>query len=221
MWRRSWAGAADDFSSGRPNHVAMTVCMKTAAFVMAVVGGGLFVSEQPAGAAFFGKRSPEPAESPTPRPDPCPIIPVELIDKLDTGEVRTGDVFHFRTIDTIVLPDRVTIPLHTTGYGIIAYAEPAGAHGKGGDMIIEARYIDVPRHGQYQVTVDSVATSAVLNGKSGNVASGIGIVPLPFVGTAVGAFNYIHAGKNAVVNPGTRFTIVPVGNLEKRERCAL
>lgn len=199
----------------------MTVCKKSAVFVMAILAGDLIVSAQPAGAAFFGKRSPEPAASPTPRPDPCPVIPVELTDKLDTGQVRTGDVFHFRTIDTIELPDKVTIPLDTTGYGIIAYAEPAGAHGKGGDMIIEARYIDVPHHGQYQVTIDSVATSAVLNGKTGNVASGIGIVPLPFVGTAVGAFNYIHAGKNAVVTPGTRFSIVPVGNLSNRVHCAL
>jgi hypothetical protein len=192
------------------------VVLTTVAAACAIVA-----SASPVEAVLFAKQSPQPTPSPTPRPDPCPVIPVELTDKLDTARARTGDVFHFRTIDTIVLPDHVTIPLNTTGYGVVAFAETAGAHGKSGNLIIEARYIDVPQLGQYQVTIDSVATSAVLNGKSGNVASGLSILPLPFVGTAVGAFNYLHAGKNAVVNPGTRFSIVPVGDLRTRKECGL
>jgi hypothetical protein len=199
----------------------MTLWLKIAFLATVGAASAIIACGPPAGAALFPKKPAEPTSSPTLRPDPCPIIPVELTDRLDTGQVHTGDVFHFRTIDTIVLPDNVTIPFNSTGYGLIAFAEAAGAHGKGGNLIIEARYIDVPRHGQYQVSIDSVATSAVLNGKSGNAASGLGIIPLPFVGTAVGAFNYIHAGKNAVVNSGTRFSIVPVADLKMRKPCAL
>ena len=162
-----------------------------------------------------------PAPQPTARLDPCSAIPVELTDTLDTATVRTGDIFHFRTIDTIVLIDNVNVPRHATGYGLVAFASPAGAHGKSGNLIIEARYINVPGHGQYQVAIDSVATSAVLGGRSGNVASGVGLLPLPFVGTAVGAFNYLHAGKNAVVAAGTRFVVLPLGDLKTRARCAL
>jgi hypothetical protein len=162
-----------------------------------------------------------PTPQQTPRLDPCSAIPVELTDTLDTATVRTGDIFHFRTIDTIVPIDNVKVPRYATGYGLVAFASPAGAHGKSGSLIIEARYVNVPGHGQYQVAIDSVATSAVLDGRSGNVASGVGLLPLPFVGTAVGAFNYLHAGKNAVVAAGTRFVVVPVGNLKTRARCAL
>jgi hypothetical protein len=151
----------------------------------------------------------------------CTAIPVELTDTLDTGSARTGDVFHFRTIDTIVPPDNVTIPRNSAGYGVVAFAEAAAAHGKPGALIVEARYIVIPHRTHYQVMIDSVATSAVLNGNSGNVGSGLGIIPLPFVGTAVNAFNYLHAGKNAVIRPGTRFIVVPMGNLQTQRRCRL
>jgi hypothetical protein len=208
-------------STAGGNETRMSIWVKIAILATTTIASLIIASDPPAGAAFFAKKSAEPTSSPTLRPEPCPVIPVELTDQLDTGRAHTGDVFHFRTIDTIVLPDHVTIRLNATGHGLIAFAEAAGAHGKSGDLIIEARYIDVPGHGQYQVTIDSVATSAVLNGKSGNAASGLSIVPLPFVGTAVGAFNYIHAGKNAVVNPGTRFSVVPVGDLKTRKLCAL
>jgi hypothetical protein len=169
------------------------------------------------GSAFAGPRSIDPA-APL---DSCTAIPVELTDTLDTASARTGDVFHFRTIDTIVPPDNVTIPRNSAGYGVVAFAEAAAAHGKPGALIVEARYIVIPHRRQYQVMIDSVATSAVLNGTSGNVGSGLGIIPLPFVGTAVNAFNYLHAGKNAVIRPGTRFTVVPTGNLQTQRRCRL
>jgi hypothetical protein len=175
----------------------------------------------PADAKLFARASPKPTAPPTPRPEPCVTIPVELTDALDTARVHTGDTFTYRTIDTIVTSDGVTVPRNATGYGLIAFAQAAGAHGKSGYMIIEARYIDVARHRQFPVTIDSLATSALVNGRSGNAASGLGIVPLPFIGTAVGAFNYLHAGKNAVIEPGTRFTVVPVGNLQRRPTCSL
>ncbi|MGD0472997.1 MAG: hypothetical protein ABSB70_07240 [Candidatus Velthaea sp.] len=171
--------------------------------------------------ALAGPDLPNAIASPAPRDDACTSIPVELTDTLDTAQAHTGDVFHFRTIDTIVPPGGVTIPRNSAGYGVVAFASAAGAHGKGGALIIEARYIEIAHRRQVQVTIDSIATSAVLNGNTGNVASGLGILPLPFVGTAVNAFNYLHAGKNAVVKPGTRFTVIPVGNLRTQPHCRL
>jgi hypothetical protein len=150
---------------------------------------------------------------------PCTSIPVVLVDTLDSGTARTGDTFRFRTIDTIVA-GKVTIPGNAIGYGIVSYASPAGAHGKGGDLLVEARYIDLGPRGQYQVMIDSVATTANKAGASGNVSAGVGSI-IPYVGTAVGAFNYLHAGKNAVIRAGFRFVVVPVAGLARGLRCAL
>jgi len=86
--------------------------------------------------------------------------------------------------------------------------------------LIEPRYIEAP-HGPYQVAIDSVASTALQNGGSGNVAAGVSSIPVPFIGPAVGAFNYLHAGKNAVIRPGFRFVVVPVGNLARAAPCAL
>jgi hypothetical protein len=203
------------------NETLMSVIKRAPlAGIVVVLTAALAFHAAPAG-ALGGSEPLEPAASPAARLEACTSIPVELTDTLDTGRARTGDIFHFRTIDTIVPSAKVTIPRNSAGYGVVAFAAAAGAHGKGGALIIEARYIDVPRRGQYQVTIDSIATSAVLNGNTGNVASGLGILPLPFVGTAVNAFNYLHAGKNAVVKPGTRFTVVPVGDLRTRRPCQL
>jgi hypothetical protein len=41
------------------------------------------------------------------------------------------------------------------------------------------------------------------------------------VGTAVSAFNYLHAGKNAVLRPGTRFIVIPMGDLQTQPPCQL
>ena len=150
----------------------------------------------------------------------CTSIPVTLVDTLDSGKVRSGDTFRFRTIDTIVAPGNVTLPRNATGYGIVAYASAAGAHGKGGDLLVEARYIDLGARGHYQVTIDSVAVAANRTGASGNVSAGVGSF-IPYVGTAVGAFNYFHAGRNAVIRAGFRFVVVPVGSLARGMRCAL
>lgn len=142
-----------------------------------------------------------------------------LVDTIDSASAKPGDVFRFRTIDTIVAPGGVTIPRNAVGYGIVTAAVAAGAHGRSGSVLIEARYIAA--HGQYQVAIDSVASAASQSGASGNVASGVGALPVPFVGSAVGTYNYLHAGKNAALHPGFRFVVVPVADLAHPPRCAL
>ncbi len=155
----------------------------------------------------------------TAAPHPCTSIPVQLIDTIDTAKARTGDIFRFQTIDTIIANDGISIPRGATGYGVVTFASAAGAHGKAGDLVVEVRYIEIPSHGQYQVTIDSESTSAVQAGATHNVSTSVAAIPVPYVGTAVGAFNYFHAGKNAVIKAGSRFIVVPVGNLEFGKRC--
>ena len=181
-----------------------------------VIGVGMLILGFAIGQRVVRAATPQP----TPEAEACTVITVQLLDTLDTAKVHTGDVFRFETIATTVDTENVTVPRNSTGYGLVTYASPAGAHGKGGDLIIEARYLTLQSRGQYQVAIDSNASAAKQSGASGHVSSNVGAVPIPFVGTAVGAFNYFHAGRNAVITAGTRFVVVPVGDLAATKRCS-
>jgi hypothetical protein len=169
-------------------------------------------------AAASARVEPTPLAS---EPPACTLILVQLDGRIDSANAHAGDVFRFHSIDTIVTSDGVTIPNNTRGYGIVAFASSAGAHGKPGDLIVEARYLDVAEHGPYHVMIDALSQTSRATGPTGNAAPALSAIPLPFVGAAIGAFDYFHAGKNAVIASGTRFDVVPVDNLSHGLRCSL
>jgi hypothetical protein len=151
---------------------------------------------------------------------PCVLIPVDLSDTVDSAKAHPGDVFRFRTIDAILAPGGVTIPRDAVGYGMVTAASPAGAHGKAGSLVVEARYVDLGAGRQYQVAIDTVASAAAQNGSTGNAPGSVSALPIPFMGAAAGAYNYFHAGKNVAIKPGFRFVVVPVRDLARPDRCA-
>jgi predicted ribosome-associated RNA-binding protein Tma20 len=174
----------------------------------------------------LSQEEPPPSEAPTappsPRPTPmlpCASIPVELLDKLDSGKAKLGDRVRFKAIETVVTQDHETIQRGTMGYGVIEYVTAAGAHAKPGALVVEARYFLLPHGQQYQVTVDAQASSEIHSGSNRNAPGIVGAVPLPFMGVVVGAFNYFHAGSNVVVPAGYRFAVTPVGELSKPRHC--
>jgi hypothetical protein len=160
---------------------------------------------------------PAPASPATTRELPaCNTIPVELVDKLDSGTAHVGDRFRFRAIDTVLTRDRVRITSGTIGYGLVTYASAAGAHAKAGTMLVEARYFALPKGRQYQVTID---TEISHSGSNRNAPGIVGAIPVPFMGVAVGAFNYFHAGSNVTVPTGYHFNVTPVGSLGSDPNC--
>ena len=159
------------------------------------------------------------AAVPVPSPPPtCSSIPVELLDALDSGKAKTGDRFRFRALETVVTSDHTTIHSGTIGYGVVDYVTPAGAHGRPGAFELEARYFALHDR-DYQVTVDDLATTEIHSGSRKDAPGYVGVMPIPFVGLAVGAFNYFHAGSNVVVPVGYRFAVTPVGDLAGGPRC--
>ena len=146
----------------------------------------------------------------------CTVIPVELLDRLDSATAQVGDRFHFRTIDTVLTHDRVLIPKGTIGYGLITYVQAAGAHAKPGQLMPEARYFALPHNKEYQITVDYNATHT---GKTGDAPGIVGAAPIPFLGVAVGAFNYFHPGSNITIPIGFQFAVMPVGSLGVNVPC--
>ena len=155
-----------------------------------------------------------------PRP-PCILIPVALVDTVDSAKAHPGDIFRFSSIDAILAPRGVTLPRGAIGYGIVTVALPAGAHGKAGSLVVEARYVDLGKGRQFQVAIDTVASAAAQTGATGNAPGSVSALPIPFMGAATGAYNYFHAGKNVAIKPGFRFVVVPVGDLARPDRCAL
>jgi hypothetical protein len=156
---------------------------------------------------------PAPASADVPA---CTVIPVELLDTLDSGKVHVGDHFHFRSLDTVVTHDQVTIEKGTIGYGLITWVQAAGAHAKAGELMPEARYFALPERRQYQVTIDYNASH---KGSNRDAPGIVGAAPVPFLGVAVGAFNYLHAGANVVVPKGFVFAVMPVGSLGGETQC--
>ena len=157
--------------------------------------------------------------APSPPPPTCSSIPVELLDDLNSGKVKTGDRFKFRALETVVTGDKTTIHAGTFGFGLVEYVTPAGAHGHPGGFLLEARYFALPHGREYEVTVDALATNELHSGTTHNAPGIANAVPLPFIGLVVGAFNYFHAGGNVDVPAGYRFAVTPVGDLGSDIRC--
>ncbi|MBV9648250.1 MAG: hypothetical protein JO043_12345 [Candidatus Eremiobacteraeota bacterium] len=149
----------------------------------------------------------------------CATIPVETVDVLDSGKAKIGDRFRFRAIDTVLTPQGPRVERGALGYGIVEFVVAAAAHGRPGQLLLEARYFSLPHGKQLEVTIDAAASNEVHSGATGNAPGIFGAVPLPFMGVAVGAFNYFHAGKNVTIPPGSRFAVTPVGDLAKPRRC--
>lgn len=71
-------------------------------------------------------------------------IDFEITDQLGSKRSRTGEAFHFRLLNPIVVQGMAVIPEGTTGIGEVVHAARARAMGKAGELILAARYIDMP-----------------------------------------------------------------------------
>lgn len=189
-----------------------------AAALLVLAAGGAAIAQEHDTPATPEPASPSPSPRPTP-PPPCSSIPVELLDRLDSGKAKLGDRVRFKAIETVVTEDHVTIHRGTMGYGVIEYVAAAGAHAKPGALVLEARYFLLPHAEEYQVAVDAQASSEIHSGSNRNAPGIVGAVPIPFMGVFVGAFNYFHAGANVVIPIGYRFAVTPVGDLAHPRRC--
>jgi hypothetical protein len=170
----------------------------------------------PAGALA---RRHQPSPSPSPTLPACPSLRAEMTLDVDSATAHVGDVFTFRTMDTVVMPHGPTVAAGTPGYGLVMAVVPAGAHGKAGLLSLEARYLVLARRRRYDVTIDTGALSQT--GATNAISGVFSALPVPGIGLATNAVNYLRAGKNVHVPSGTRFFVVPVGDLSRGSpRCA-
>jgi hypothetical protein len=147
---------------------------------------------------------------------PCPALRVELETPLDSASAKVGDIFVFRTLDTVTLPEGPRIAGGTRGFGLVGGAVAAAAHGKAGALLLESRYLRLPGGSSLDVSIGTGTMES--RGANAGIPSLVTAVPIPGIGLAAGAFNYLTPGKNVHIPVGTRFEVIPVGRIDDRKQ---
>lgn len=150
----------------------------------------------------------------------CSVVAVEMVDSVDSSTALPGDFFRFETINAVTVKDKIVIPARTMGYGVVAVASSAGRNGRAGALVLEPRYLDLPDHVRLGVVLDHNAGGLQANGTTGAAPGYLGALPVPFLGAAVGIFNYFRHGKDILVPKGTVFSIFPAEG-PQTEHCQL
>ena len=147
---------------------------------------------------------------------PCIVADAELVSNLDSRHVLSGDSFTFRILAKIPASRTVPeIPAGSKGYGVISFAQHAGANGQPGRIVFEPRFIRLAGNVHVPAMADPHLQDEYVTGASRN-APDIGVVPV--LGIAVGAYNALHRGKEIDVPAGTPLRVVLGDDLPLR-RC--
>ena len=147
--------------------------------------------------------APSAAQTPADARPPCRHALVAMEDSVDSARAKSGDVFHFRLVDSATAPDGTALAAGTLGYGVVANSAHAERGGRAGYLALETRFfvLDDGRH--VPAIIDrftDVASSAV--GATANAPGLLGLIPI--VGYAVGGYDSLHHGKDATIPRGTR-----------------
>jgi hypothetical protein len=81
---------------------------------------------------------------------------VTLLRDVSTAHARTGDAFEVETVERAYGPHGVVIPEASRGGGVIALAQRANIVGKGGELVLDVRYVSGPRGEHIPATVNWV-----------------------------------------------------------------
>jgi hypothetical protein len=73
------------------------------------------------------------------------VIELEVVDFVGSNTNKPGDFFHLRLAKDVMLGSVVLIPAGTSAIGQVVHATKSGTGGKGGELILAARYIDAPQ----------------------------------------------------------------------------
>jgi hypothetical protein len=151
-------------------------------------------------------------------------IPVEMADKVYSGDARAGGIFRFRVTAPMRLDDGTALPAETMGYGVVRGASAAGRHNHDGMLALEPRYLVVPgqRKGAPErvvpVTMNPTLPVAWTPSEP-LLQKGMSHIPMPVPGLAMQAINTVRWGRNVTLGPGFTFSVVPVENLSKGPVC--
>jgi len=73
------------------------------------------------------------------------VIELETIDAVSSRTSKTGDFFKLRVrTDVLAADGTILIPAGTPAMGQVVHAARSGGGGKGGELILAARYVELP-----------------------------------------------------------------------------
>jgi hypothetical protein len=72
------------------------------------------------------------------------VIELELLDPLSSETSHKGDFFKLRVVQPVVVEGEERVPAGSIAVGQIVHAAKSGMGGKGGELLLAARYLDLP-----------------------------------------------------------------------------
>lgn len=72
------------------------------------------------------------------------IVELELVDSVGSESSKKGDTFKLRVVQPVVVEGKELVPAGTIAVGQVVHAAKAGIGGKGGELILAARYLEMP-----------------------------------------------------------------------------
>lgn len=135
---------------------------------------------------------------------PCDVAPVELLTQVDSAYSPVGEPFTFRVTASVPASSSVpAIASGTLGYGVVALSKHAARKGSPGMILIEARFVRQPDGTVVPATIERETLTL---GATRDAPSVLGLIP--HAGIALGAYDFLHHGKDATIPKGTSFMVV-------------
>jgi hypothetical protein len=78
------------------------------------------------------------------------VIELEMVEPVGSKTSKPGDLFHLRVATAVELKGSVVIAAGTPAVGQVVHATRSGTGGKAGELILAARYLDMP-HGKVKL----------------------------------------------------------------------
>ena len=146
-----------------------------------------------------------------------------MIDKVFSGNARSGAPFKFKVVVSTELDDGTKVPAGTLGYGIVRAASSAGRHNHDGMLSLEPRYLVLEKANSAPGRIVPVTMNPLLpvtwTPSEPLLNKAASHVPLPVPGLVMSGVNMMRWGRNITLGPGFTFTVLPVENLARGPIC--
>ena len=87
------------------------------------------------------------------------VVELEMVDAVSSQTSKRGDWFHMRVAQPLRVGERELVPAGTVAVGQVVHAQKSGAGGRGGELILAARFLEMPQ-GQVKLRASLGAAGA-------------------------------------------------------------